>query len=57
MNINCLGMEIYNLKILINDILVELENDKKNKDLKNILEYYENILISKKNIIKNISPL
>ena len=55
MNINCLGMEIYNLKNLINDILVELNNDKENKYLKNILEYYENILISKKNIIKNIS--
>ena len=55
MNIYCLGMEIYNLKNLINDILVELENDKKNKALKNILEYYENLLILKKNIIKNIS--
>lgn len=50
---NILGKEIYDIEYLINDIQVELDNDKNNNDLKNILNYYHKILNEKLNIYKN----
>ena len=57
MDVNCIGIEIYNLKNLINDILIELDNNGENNTLKNMLNYYTVELENKKKNIKNIKNI